>query len=304
MRPPVSRCTSVSVTLEQLRPAVTLLVDQSGSMNQGYPERGSENSRWSVVRQALLDPEKGVVKGLESSIQFALVFYTSHNGFSGGECPLLSQVSAATNNHQALDSLYSSTYPDDDTPTGAAIESVVGIIEAAPRKGPEVILLVTDGDPDTCEVPDPQGGQAEAIRAASAAHAAGIDFYVLGVSSDIGDHKLQQMANAGQGKPVDASWGSDPNAAQPFRASESVEGLTEQFRDILARVPLCDVELDRQVALDEVVGSQVMLDGKQLKFGSPDGYRLKDANHLEIVGEACETLRASGKRLSVRISCD
>jgi hypothetical protein len=48
----------------------------------------------------------------------------------------------------------------------------------------------------------------------------------------------------------------------------------------------------------------VRLDGKPLELGSPDGFRLKDARHLEILGQACETLRASGKQLSVRISCD
>ncbi|HEY6080211.1 MAG TPA: vWA domain-containing protein [Polyangiaceae bacterium] len=297
-------CTSVEVTLEQLRPAVTLLVDQSGSMNQGYPDRESPSSRWSVVREALLDPAKGVVKTLEHSIQFALVFYTSHNGFSGGECPLLSEVSAATNNHQAIDALYQATYPDDDTPTGDAIERVVETIAAAPRKGPEVILLVTDGDPDTCEQPDPQGGQPEAIRAATAAHSADVDFYVLGVSSDIAAHKLQQLANAGQGRPVDAVWGVDPAAAQPFQASDSVEGLTTQFREILARVPLCEVELERQVSVDEVMTGKVLLDGQPLTFGTRDGFRLKDAQHLEIVGKACDALRASGQRLSVRISCD
>lgn len=304
VEPPEDACTSVDVALEQLRPAVTLLVDQSGSMNQGYPDRESPSSRWSVVREALLDPINGVVKSLEHSIQFALVFYTSHNGFSGGPCPILTEVSAATNNYQAIGELYQASYPDDDTPTGAAIERVVETIGAAPRKGPEAILLVTDGDPDTCAQPDPQDGQPEAIRGAAAAHSAGVDFYVLGVSSDIAAHKLQQLANAGQGQPLDAVWGVDPAAAQPFQARDSVEGITTQFRDILARVPLCEVELERPVEQDEVMAGSVLLDGQPLSFGSRDGFRLKDARHLEIVGKACDTLRASGKRLSVRISCD
>ncbi len=303
--PDPTPCVSIDVTLEQLRPAVTLLVDQSGSMRQSYPDDESPDSRWSVVQAALLDPDKGVVKSLEQSIQFGLTFYTSRNGFSGGgQCPLLTEVSAATNNYGPIDKLYAASYPDDDTPTGAAINAVLTGIQQAPRKGPEVILLVTDGDPDTCAQPDPQDGQPEAIQAASAAHAAGVDFYVLGVSSDIADEKLQQMANAGQGKPIDAVWGADPDAAQPFRASESVEGLTNQFRDILARVPLCEVELERTIAPGEVTSAEVILDGDKLTFGSPDGFRLKDTKHFEIVGKACETLRASGKRLRVRIACD
>ena len=96
----------------------------------------------------------------------------------------------------------------------------------------------------------------------------------------------------------------NPEAAEPFQASASVGGLTNQLRDILARVPLCQIELDRPVELTELGDGEVLLDGKALELGSPDGFRLKDSRHLEIVGEACKTLRASGKRLSVRISCD
>ncbi len=137
-----------------------------------------------------------------------------------------------------------------------------------------------------------------------AAHAAGIDFYVLGVSSDISGDKLQQLANAGQGKAVDAVWGVDADAAQPFQASSSVAGLTAQLRDILARVPLCDVELDRDVSVDELSAGNVVLDGQPLSYGSADGFGLRDARHLRIQGTACDTLRAAGKRLTVRISCD
>jgi hypothetical protein len=304
-QPPQLPCEAVSLTIDELRPAVTLLVDQSGSMRAGYPTRESGQTRWQVVRQALLDPMAGVVQSLQQSVQFALVFYTSHNGFSGGSCPILSEVRAATGNYEAIRTLYDASYPDDDTPTGAAVAQVAKNIQVARRKGPEVILLVTDGDPDTCQQPDPQDGQAEAVSAVASAYAVGIDLYVLGVSSDISGDKLQQLANAGQGRPVDAVFGVDPDAAEPFQASDSVAGLTQQLRDILARVPLCEVELDREVTLDEMTtAGNVVLDGRPLGFGDPDGFALKDARHLEIRGKACEALRAAGKQLSVRISCD
>lgn len=303
MQPLGPPCESVMLNVDELRPNVTLLVDQSGSMREGYPLEESTDTRWSVVRAALLDPHSGVVPSLQESQRFGLVFYTSHNGFSSGACPILNEVRSATNNYDAIVALYDSMYPDDDTPTGPAILEVVRRIEKASRRGPEVILLVTDGDPDTCEQPDPQDGQPQAIAGAAAAYEAGIDFYVLGISSDISGDKLQQLANAGQGKPLDAIYGVSPDAAQPFQAAGSVEGLTKQLRDILARVPLCEVELERHVSLDELRDSQVVLDGKPLTFGDPDGFRMKDRRHLEIAGAACERLRATGKRLSVRISC-
>jgi hypothetical protein len=297
-------CTSFTVTIDELRPAVTLLVDQSGSMNQPYPDEQSPQTRWQVVRQALLDERTGVVKSFERSIQFGLVLYTSHNGFMGGMCPILNKVRSATNNHAAISALYDSMWPDDDTPTGPAITQVVKEIEASSRKGPEVILLVTDGDPDTCTQPDPQDGQAEATSAAAAAHAAGIGFYVLGISTDISGHKLQQLANAGQGRPINALWGVDAAAAEPFEAARSVGGLSAQLEQIIDRVPLCELELERSVTVEDLEPSSVVLDGKALVHGDPNGFRLKSERRLEVVGDACKNLRASGKLLEVRIACE
>jgi von Willebrand factor type A domain len=302
--PPRRPCESVSLTIDELRPSVTLLVDQSYSMVVGYPTRRSGQSRWDIVREALMSPKEGVVPRLQSSIQFGLTFYTSYNGSSGGACPVLSEVEAATNNYDALRGLYDVTFPADDTPTGAAIEQVVSRLEATPHPGPQVLLLVTDGDPDTCAEPDPQNGQQEALSGATRAHSAGIDFYVLGVSLDISGDKLQQLANAGQGKRLDARWGVDADAAQPYQASSSVSELTQQLQQILERVPLCEVQLERDVDLAELGSGSVTLDGQRLELNAPDGYRMKDARRLEIVGAACESLRNAGRRLSVSISCE
>jgi hypothetical protein len=216
---------------------------------------------------------------------------------------MLSEVAAATENYEGIRALYEVTSPGDDTPTGAAIEQVSSRLGAARSQGPQVLLLVTDGDPDTCAVPDPQDGQQEALDAATRAHAAGIDFYVLGVSQDISGDKLQQLANAGQGKRLEAVWGVDADAARPYQASSTVAELTEQLHQILERVPLCEVQLDRDVDIAELDPGSVTLDGQRLRLNAADGYRLKDSRHLEIVGAACEGLKSAGRRLSVRISC-
>ncbi|RYZ09711.1 MAG: VWA domain-containing protein [Myxococcales bacterium] len=302
--PPLERCESVSLTIDELRPSVTLLVDQSYSMVVGYPTRGSGQSRWDIVRDALMDPKAGVVARLQSSIQFGLSFYTSYNGSSGGACPVLSEVTTATDNYDSIRDLYDRTSPGDDTPTGAAIQQVVSRLESTRHLGPQVLLLVTDGDPDTCAQPDPQNGQQEALDAATRAHEAGIDFYVLGVSQDISGDKLQQLANAGHGKRLGAQWGVDADAARPYQASSSVAELTEQLQQILERVPLCEVQLERDVTVEELRAASVTLDGKRLQLDAPDGYRRKAARRLEIVGAACEGLKNAGRRLSVRISCD
>jgi hypothetical protein len=303
--PPPPACEEKLLAIDALRPSVTLLVDQSGSMNGRFPTRNSEETRWSIVRRALLDEQTGVVRALEQSIQFGLAFYTSHNGFSSGVCPILSQVHSSLANYDSIRMLYDSVSPDDDTPTGAALLQIVNQIRAEVRRGPNVVLLVTDGDPDNCDVPDPQTEEAQldAVRAASAAYAADIGLYVLGISADISGDKLQQLANAGQGRPLAAQWGVDPDAAQPFQASGDVLMLTAQLREILAHVPLCEVALSRDIAYDELATASVLLDGVPLAFDPEDGFDLSDPRHLRVMGRSCELLREKGQRLSVRISC-
>jgi hypothetical protein len=297
-------CESFSVDIANLRPTVMLLIDQSGSMASPYPERSSPETRWSLVRQALFDAQRGVVKQFEHSVRFGVTFFTSHNGFSGGVCPLLSQVIAATDNYEALSALYDQLRPDDDTPTGAALQKVIDGLQAHPTGGPQSILLVTDGDADTCEIPDPQEGQPDALSAAQRAFAAGIEVSVLGISHDIAQQNLQQLANAGRGRAVDAVWGVNPEAAQPFEAGDNVQGLTAQLSGILTQLSLCNVPLQRETSAAEASAGQVLLDGQPLHYGVSDGFTVTDPRHLSITGKACETLTAKGQHLTVRISCD
>ncbi len=281
-----------------------LLIDQSGSMASPYPDRTSTETRWSLVRQALFDLQRGVIKQFEHSVRFGVTFFTSHNGFSGGVCPLLSEVSAATDNYEALSALYDQLKPDDDTPTGAALQKVLAGLQAHPPSGPQSILLVTDGDADTCEVPDPQLGQPDALAAAQRAFAAGIEVSVVGISRDIAPQNLQQLANAGKGRAVDAVWGVDPGAAQPFEAGDDVQGLTAQLAGILTQLSLCNIPLQRDTGAAEASAGHVLLDGQPLAYGASDGFTVQDPRHLSIQGKACETLTAQGQRVSVRISCD
>src|SRR6187551_3830593 len=94
--PMMPACEAVSVAIDELRPALTLVVDQSLSMRSHYPDNDSPATRWSLVGDALFEPTNGVVKLFESSVRFGIAFFTSHGGFAGGACPILSEVQAQT----------------------------------------------------------------------------------------------------------------------------------------------------------------------------------------------------------------
>jgi hypothetical protein len=300
-RPP---CESVTVAIDELRPELTLLVDQSLSMRFRYPDEQSPFTRWSLMGDALFDPTRGVVKQFETSVRFGIAFFTSQSRVAGGLCPILRQVSARPRNYEPLNTLYQSLAPTGDTPTGDALQQLVTELQAVPSRGPRAILLVTDGDPDTCQQPDPDEGLPQAVAAAQRAFDSGIPMYVLGISNDIAGGNLQQLANAGKGRPLDRVWGVDAAAAQPFQATDDVQGLTAQLTEILASIPLCEVSLQRDITSDELRQSEVLLDGQPLRQSEMDGYFLRDSRHLAVVGAACDAIRAGGMRLSVRISCD
>jgi hypothetical protein len=294
----------VTVAIDELRPELTLLVDQSLSMRFRYPDEQSPFTRWSLIGDALFDPTRGVVKQFETSVRFGIAFFTSQSRVAGGLCPILRQVPARARNYEPLNTLYQSLAPTGDTPTGDALQQLVTELQAVPSRGPRAILLVTDGDPDTCQQPDPDDGLPQAVAAAQRAFESGIPMHVLGISNDIAGGNLQQLANAGKGRPLDGVWGVDAAAAQPFQATDDVQGLTAQLTEILASIPLCEVSLQRDITPDELRNSEVLLDGQRLRQSEMDGYFLRDSRHLAVVGAACEAIRAGGMRLSVRISCD
>ncbi|HET7541599.1 MAG TPA: vWA domain-containing protein [Polyangiaceae bacterium] len=296
-------CEAVTVAIDDLRPALTLVVDQSFSMGFHYPDNESPATRWSLVGDALFDPTFGVVKQFEASVRFGIAFFTGHS-MSGGMCPILNEEPARVRNYAALSTLYRSLAPDGDTPTGEALQQIVTELSQSPSQGPRSILLVTDGNPDTCAMPNPDLGQPEAVAAVQRAYKTGIDVYVLGISNGIAGENLQQLANAGKGRPLDLVWGVDAGAAEPFQASGNVLGLAAQLAEILNRIPLCEVHLRRDVSVSEITSAHVLLDGQPLAYSIANGYVLADPRRLVIVGQACEALKAGGRQLSVRISCD
>jgi len=213
-------CATLSVATVELVATVSLLVDTSGSMFQ------QPKPFWTPLYNALMDPTTSVVKQLEATTRFG---FTSYTGLGDSvqdpttyKCPILQTVPYALNNYAAIDKMYSGIKYNSEpweTPTHAAIDAAAADLVAfkATPDGPKFILLVTDGNPDTCWAKNPQCGQDAAIKSAQAAFAQGITTYVLGIGSVLnpdpkaegcqsgrcGLDYLQDMANAGTGQPVE-----------------------------------------------------------------------------------------------------
>jgi len=291
-------CARIQVDLTEQIPTVMLLVDRSGSMGATF----GSTDRWNATYGTLMNASTGVVKGLEDRVRFGAALYTSKDGFAGtealegqpaGTCPMIAQVAPALGNHAAIDAMYAPKMPVSDTPTGASIVAVTSILVAVNEPGPKIIAIATDGEPDSCSIPNPADDteraatRQEAIDAAQAAFTAGIQTYVISVGDQVGAAHLQDMANAGVGLPV----GGTANAT--FYQALSPDQLITAFDDIISGARTCVFTLDGQVSDVDNSGGTVTIDGLELTEGTE--WRLNDASTIEILGDSCQQLLAGGQ---------
>jgi hypothetical protein len=222
-------CNELMVVPTPQVPTVMLLVDNSSSMFETQPPA------WPILYSALMDPTMGVVKPLESKIRFGFAAYkgsTTPSAEDAPACATWAKVGPALDNFTEIDAEYSPImwpidHPKWETPTAHAITMATADLAAymPDPPGPKFILLVTDGNPNTCEKADPQCGQDFAIKATQDAFAQGIGLFAMGIgdivaqpnngcptSGRCGGLHLQDLANAGIGSPVQPPPGCDDPA--------------------------------------------------------------------------------------------
>jgi len=337
--PPV--CNSLTAKSTLIVPTVLLLVDNSSSM---FEQNGTTVTAWKLLYDALMDPSAGVIKPLESQIRFGFASYKGHQA-SGEDDPACATMTPATQSYalgsyDAINTVYSMLGSEDrngtkwETPTGHAIMSVLPSLAAftADPPGPKYILLVTDGNPNTCETVDPQCGQDRTIAAVQAAYTQGVGTFVIGIGDIVtapdngcnavqarcGNDHLQDVANAGMGLPVVApptdykyqpcvqnetgdvtaayaASGATPGAAEYFATNDPAT-LKTNLSDLLFGVASCTFDLDAIVTGDPT-RSNVTLDGTALAYGdTAGGWTLEDNKYqVTLQGTACDTYRDTAR---------
>lgn len=271
-------CADLNVNVAGVTPTVSLLIDQSGSMTDGF----GGTDRWNAVYSTLMQ-SNGVVDRLQGSVRFGLSLYTSFGGSAGGECPVITSVSPSLGNLTAIDQVYGPAGPQEDTPTGESIDAVAAELAAFQEPGPKIIVLGTDGEPDTCAQPNPQNGQALAVGAAQRAFSQGIRTFVISVGDQVGRDHLQDMANAGVGNDLN---GPDD---EPFYVALNPDELVDAFESIVGGVTGCIFTLDGEVDPSREGDGRVAVDGIELEPGVD--WDLLDGKTIEILGQACDVIQ-------------
>jgi hypothetical protein len=296
-------CVRDDVKVTSPIPTVIMLIDQSGSMNEQF----GNGNRWNVLRDALIDMNTGIMSTLQSKVRFGLALYTSENGFGSDTtpkvCPIISEVAPALNNYAAIAAKYLPNDWKGDTPTGESLEAAIKILDGVTEDGPKVIVLATDGEPDSCADPNP-GDQAGhdlarqlSVTAVQNAFKKQISTFVISVGDEVGRDHLRAVANAGQGLAVDV------DTIDRFYLANNQADLATAFDTIVSGVRSCVFTLNGTVEAGRADTGTVLLDGRSLIYQDKDGWRLNGPSELELIGEACAAIKRGDHDLKIIFPC-
>lgn len=270
-----ANCPGISFMATQVIPSIQLLIDRSGSMGTNLPN--TNTSRYQAMHDALVGAN-GVVGQLQAKAHFGASLFTSDS-----PCPRLYNTAARQlNNFAQVKQLIESQSPNGNTPTPGAIDQTVALFQAnpPPMGSPPIIVLATDGLPNSCAGAD---SQPESIQAAANAYGAGIRTFILGIAG-VNDSFLQAMANAGQGVQP-----NQPNAK--FYTANSPAELQMAFQQIIGGVVSCELTINGTVDPDQAKNGTVMLNGMQLTYGTD--WEVVNGTTIRLLGGACDTLKSS-----------
>jgi hypothetical protein len=286
---PSNGCADGLARTSRVTPRVILVVDGSCSMSTDYPASGESatectnngGSRWSALRRALLDGQNGVVARLDHVVEFGLVVFGTQR-----ECPITgTPIDPALDNFERIDGAFSQTPPGMFTPTGAALDWVYENMILGPQVdrdvGPEIVILATDGEPNSCG--DAEPNYQPSVDALMKGTGLGVTTYVLSLANATGpfhDH-LAQLATIGGGSN---SMLYEPNTPEQLAAALEL---------LIGGAVGCDLALNGMIRPGMECEGSVKLNGEELDCGGDDGWVLIDSRHIRLQGDACDRLMGS-----------
>jgi hypothetical protein len=282
-----------------LSPAdLLVLLDRSGSMvnsiandDQCDPPTSSCPQRWATMVQGMTK----VLASAPSSIDWGLKFFstpgiTGAQGSTAEGCVVSPGVEVAMGkgNSIAILAAITSTTPNYNTPTRAAIQTAVSYLQGLGDGRPKHILLATDGQPNCAlngayaTAPDMDA----ALAAIDGALVAGIKVYVIGVGPSAGN--LDEMARrGGTGK---------------FYPALSPEALNAALATIAGIVASC--VYDMGAAPPDPNNMGVYLDKNLVSPSATDGWVLSGSTAVAFTGATCDRIKAGAfKDVQVLFGC-
>ena len=189
-----------------------------------------------------------------------------------------------------------------------------------PEETPKYILLVTDGEPDFCDDPNVTCSRDAVVAAVQEANGLGVGTFIFSVGGEVQKSHLEDVANAGVGKPVEDHQMAVQYQCPMKRATYSSMPVTEHapyfepdindqqalitaLTSTIAGVRSCIFDLQGKVKIDLAMADQglVSIDNQPVPFGTPDGFRMNSPTQLELLGAACTKVK---QPMTLHVSID
>jgi hypothetical protein len=275
-------CPAVHLTPMKTTPSIELVLDRSGSMG------GTDiaPTRYGAMHTGLTGAT-GAITTTQANVYFGALL------FSGDQCPLAMagfSTPRALNNATAIDTLIAGHAPGGNTPTADAIALATADfnLNPPPAGSPPIILLATDGEPNSCtgtveaSPTFPQSTGAVAAAFGNTGAAGSIRTFIIGLGNPpLNPVYLQAIANAGV----------NMTGAMFYSASDPAS-LVAGFNAIINGVISCDLTITGTVGSGCTSNGTVTLNGTQLMCGTD---WTVDANGMTIhlLGQACTNLKTA-----------
>jgi hypothetical protein len=308
-------CTQIEFGFEAQTPTALIVVDRSSSQWDNEP-----NHTWEPMKAGILN----VVGKVQADIRVGMVTYTGQNG---GACPdLYPPMTSVTFDKNNLARIQTDINAVDEpnykgeTPTAAALLQSLPVLLADPSPGEKVMLLVTDGDPDFCNDPDRICAMDAVIGAVQEAYRNGVATTVFGLRrQELSEQHLRDVANAGAGLPValpqgvnsemqlrercrnnpagslPGTYAAQGGNAQYFQANGTdTTALGDALNAVIYGIRSCVFDLAGSAEINPELASlaRITIDnGAPLVFDDPNGWTLRNATQVELLGSACQQLK-------------
>ncbi len=317
-------CVGQTAGTEASPSVLQLVVDTSGSMNQDAP--GSNNSKWTVTRRALLD----AITKMPGETALGVVFYPdlpNDPEFCFDEQADISIDRLDVNNSRQrnrIEEAFQDQSPDGGTPTHDAYRYAFEQLQRTDLLGRRFMVVITDGTPTfslgcvgTGLISDPVD-PSPLVTEAAGASTRGVSTFVIGSPGSEGAREsLSRMAEAG-GTAIPGCSHDGPNYCH-FDMTEERDfaaALTGALGTISGLALSCNYDIPQPpgglvLDPDEVnvlftpgVGDREII-ARSNASNCDEGWQYsEDGTQVLLCENTCDRVRASQGTLDLQFGCE
>jgi von Willebrand factor type A domain len=317
-------CAGQTAGVETTPAVLQLVVDTSGSMNQGAP--GTRSSKWIVTRRAMLD----AIDEMPASTSIGVVFYPDASIDEIPRCfdeeadVAIQQLEGDRSpQRQRIQRAFETQSPDGGTPTHDAYRYAFDQLAASDAVGSRFVVVITDGTPTfslgcvgTGLIEDPVD-PTPLVGEASRSLERGVKTFVIGSPGSEGAREsLSRMAEAGGTAAAGCSH-QGPNYCH-FDMTEEQDFATALTR---ALGTISGLALSCSYDIPQPGGGQVLDPAKVNVLFTPPGAATEliaqnaggtcnegwqyseNGSRVELCGSTCDRVRSSDGSLTLEFGC-